>query len=432
MTNHCTQKTSPSPGESMYALTEKLFPICRSLTGEGVRQTLRELQRMVPELELHEVPTGTQVMDWVIPREWNIRDAWIKDASGKKIIDFQQSNLHVVGYSLPLHKKVSLDELKKMVYTLPEQPELIPYVTSYYKERSGFCMSDKQLNSLPEGEYELFIDSSLHEGSLTYADIVLPGETEQEIMFTTYVCHPSMANNELSGPVLAIHLAQYLKNRKRRYTYRFVFAPETIGAVTYLSRHMHHLQKHLKAGFVLTCVGDSGDFSYVESRYANTYADRVAQNILSTELPHFNRYSFLERGSDERQYCAPGVDLPVCSVMRSKYAKYPEYHTSADDLSLVSPESYQKTWDIYLKMLQLIEADGYYKIKTLGEPQLGKRGLYPQTGTKNSSRVVRSMMNFIAYLDGSNDLIDISNRIGVSAAELIGYLDKLKDAHLVE
>ena len=428
---YCGNRDSIAAGESMYALTQKLFPICRSLTGNGVRETLRELQRVAPGLQLHEVPSGTPVWDWRIPREWRLRDAWIKDAKGRKIIDFRENNLHVVGYSAPLHRKVSLAELREMVHTLPEQPDWVPYVTSYYHESSGFCMSYRQLMSLKEGEYEVCIDSELVEGSLTYADLVIPGESAEEIMFSTYVCHPSMANNELSGPALAIHLAQYLQARRNRYTYRFVFAPETLGAITYLSRHSEHLRRHLKAGFVLTCVGDCGEFSYVASRYGDTYADKVAQCILATERPRYKSYSFLERGSDERQYCAPGVDLPVCSVLRSKYGTYPEYHTSADDLSFVSAASYQETWDIYLKMIELIEADGRYRVTCLGEPQLGRRGLYPATSKKGSSECARTMMNMIAYMDGKNDLMDISRRIGAPVRELIGYLPCLQEAGLI-
>ncbi len=419
-------------GKDMYALIEKLFPICRSLTGNGVRQTLNEIKNILPELKIYEVPTGTKVQDWTIPKEWNINDGWIKNSKGEKIIDFKENNLHIMGYSLPVHKKVSLDELKEIVYTLPEQPDLIPYVTSYYKERFGFCMSDNLLKSLKEDEYEIYIDSTLKEGSLTYADLVIPGETDEEIMLSTYVCHPSMTNNELSGPALAVYLAKYLKERKNHYTYRFVFNPETIGSITYITKNIEHLKAKLKAGFILTCVGDCGDFSYIASRYGDTLADKAAKCILSTEQPRYNSYSYLERGSDERQYCSPGVDLPFCSVIRTKYGEYPEYHTSGDNLQFVSYASLAETYNIYLKIINALEKNNYYKINCLCEPQLGKRGLYPNTSTKSSGDTVRNMMNIIAYLDGKNDLFDISNITNVKISEVIETVKKLKESNLID
>ncbi len=419
-------------GKNMYALIEKLFPYCRSLTGEGVRQTLRDIKEIIPEFQIHEVPTGTQVQDWTIPKEWNISDGWIKNSKGKKIIDFKENNLHIMGYSTPIHKKVNLKELKEITYTMPDQPDLIPYITSYYKERFGFCMSQNQLDSLKEDEYEIFIDSTLKEGSLTYADLVIKGETDEEIMFTSYICHPSMANNELSGPALIVELIKYLKQRKNRYTYRFVLNPETIGSITYITKNIEHLKLKLKAGFVLTCEGDCGDFTYLASRYGNTLADKVAKCILSTEQPRYNSCSFLDRGSDERQYCSPGVDLPVCSVMRTKYGIYPQYHTSGDNLDLVSYSSLAETYDIYLKIINALEENNYYKIKCLCEPQLGKRGLYPTISTKTSSKIVENMMNVLTYLDGKNDLFDISEITKVKISEVINIVKKLKDAELIE
>ena len=412
---------------SIYSLIEKLFPICRSLTGDGVRKTLLELKNIVPEMTIYEVPTGTKVMDWIIPKEWNIKDAWIKDSAGHKIIDFKKTNLHVMGYSTPVHKKVNLEELLKIIYTLPDQPNLIPYITSYYKERYGFCMTEIQKQNLKEDEYEIFIDSELKEGSLTYADIVIKGQVEDEILITTYVCHPSMANNELSGPAISIHLAKWIKEMGNNYyTYRFVYAPETIGSITYLSKNLEHLKQKVKAGYVLTCCGDEGEFSYLESRYGNTLADKVAKNILKAERPAYKAYKYLERGSDERQYCSAGVDLPVCSVMRTKYGIYPEYHTSGDDLNFVTPNALNETYEIYKKIILALEYNKKYKINCLCEPQLGKRGLYPTTSTKESNKIVRNMMNFIAYSDGTNDLIDISNITNIPVSECIEYIEKLK------
>ncbi len=416
-------------------MIKDLYTIPRSLTGNGVRQTLTYLQEFVPLMTIHEVPSGTKAFDWVVPPEWNIRDAWIKDPSGKKIIDFHVHNLHVMGYSTPIHKKCSLSELLEHVYTLPEQPDLIPYITSYYKERYGFCMSENQKKSLIEGEYEIYIDSDLnYNGSLTYGEIVIasPDPEAKEIFFSTYTCHPQMTNNELSGPVLAIHLAKWLIQRPHnRFTYRFYFGPETIGSLVYLSKNLDTLSKNMYAGFVLTCVGDDRAYTYLASPYGNTIADKVAKNILDFHAPNYIRYSYLERGSDERQYCAPGIQLPMCSVMRTRYGDYPEYHTSADDLTLVTESGLQGSFSIYQKIINTLEANYCYKAKCLGEPQLGKRGLYPTISTKQSGKAVRDMMNVIAYADGTNDIIDISNRTHVNAEKVIEIINQLIPAGIV-
>ena len=289
--------------EEMYELCERLFPICRSITGDGVRKTLQMLVEVYGnEINIHEVPTGTKVFDWTVPKEWNIKEAYIENSKGQRVIDFKNNNLHVVGYSLPVDKFVDLQELKSVVYTQPDQPDAIPYVTSYYKECYGFCMSQNQLDKLPEDTYHIVIDSELKEGSLTYGEIIIPGDTEEEVFLSTYICHPSMANNELSGPVVATFLAKWLNLLvKRRYTYRIIFIPETIGAITYLSKNLQYLKEHVSAGFNLSCVGDNRTFSYVESRYGDTLADKAAKNVLSFYYPDYKTYSFLKRGSDERQ-----------------------------------------------------------------------------------------------------------------------------------
>ena len=393
-------------GFLMYELAKRLFKIPRSITGNGVRDTLSILKETCPLLKIYEIPTGTKVFDWEIPKEWNIRDAWIKDPDGKKIIDFKKNNLHVMGYSLPIHGKIGLDKLLDHIYTLPENPGWIPYVTSYYKERWGFCMSELQKRSLQAREYEVFIDSEFKDGSLTYGEIIIPGEAspEKEIFLSTYVCHPQMANHELSGPCVAIYLAKWLQARQNRYTYRIAFVPETIGSIAYLSRNIEKMKERVEAGFVITCAGDTKTYSYLESPYANTLADRAARNILKHHASGYKTYSFLERGSDERQYCSAGVRLPVCSVMRSKYGEYPEYHTSADDLSLISAEGLEGSFELYSKILLALENNHKYKGKCACEPQLGKRGLYPTLSMAGSAFAVRDMMNFIAYADGENDL----------------------------
>ena len=423
-----------SIGNEMYALCDRLFPICRSITGNGVRETLRVLQSICSAMTLHEVPSGTQAFDWTVPKEWNIRDAWIKNSKGEKILDFAKSNLHVMGYSLPVNKDVSLEELLPLIHTQPDQPDAIPYVTSYYKERYGFCMSQEQKDALQEDTYHIYIDSELKDGSLTYGDILIPSTegNKDEIFLSTYVCHPSMANNELSGPAVTVYLAKWLLEKThRRYNYRIIFIPETIGAITYLSQHLPEMKKNIRAGFNISCVGDDRTYSYVASRYGNTLADKVAKNVLSFRYPEYKRYSFLQRGSDERQYNAPGVDLPVCAVCRSKYAEYPEYHTSKDNMGLISPSGLQGAYEVYRDMIEALEYNHKYRIQCLGEPQLGKRGLYPTVSQKGSSGAVRVMSNFIAYADGMNDLIDISNMTGASVRHLTIVVERLKTASLL-
>ena len=417
-------------GKEMYELLEYLFPINRSISGNGVRETLRIIQDQIP-LNIYEVPSGTEVFDWVVPKEWNVKDAYVRDESGNKIIDFKRNNLHLVGYSVPVNKYVTLSELDKHLYSLPEQPEAIPYVTSYYKERWGFCISQKQRENLKDGKYEVVIDSELKDGSLTYGELIIPGRSDEEIFLSTYVCHPSMANNELSGPVLATFLAKWIMSEPRRYTYRIIFIPETIGSIMYLSKNLDHLKQNVISGFNITCVGDDGPYSYLPTRNGSTYADKVALNTLAFEHPDFIEYTYLDRGSDERQYNSPGVDLPVCTIMRSKYGTYPEYHTSLDNLDFVSPDGLSGTLETFKKCLKTMEENKKYQIKCLGEPQLGKRGLYPTIGTKSSSLEVKDIMNFISYADGDHDLIDISNKINVPVWELYPIIEKLMKADLI-
>lgn len=417
----------------MYELAKKLFPICRSITGDGVRETLKILKEEFSEMNIFEVPSGTKVFDWEVPKEWNIKDAYIKDSNGEKIVDFKKNNLHVLGYSTPMDEYLSLDELLEIVYTQPDQPDVIPYVTSYYKERRGFCMSENQKKSLKNGKYHCVIDSELKDGSLTYGEIIIPGQTEKEILLSTYICHPSMANNEVSGPCVTINLAKWINSiENRRYTYRILFIPETIGSITYLSKNLDVMKKNTIAGFVLSCVGDDRTYSYVESKYANTLTDRVIQNVLEYYYPAYKRYSFLQRGSDERQYNAPGIDLPVCSVCRSKYGEYLEYHTSADNLKLISEKGLQGTFELMKKCIMALEYNQYYKVNCLGEPQLGKRGLYPTVSQKGTYGEVRLLTNFVAYADGKNDLIKIADIIGCSVNDLIGIVVQLLNKNMIK
>lgn len=410
----------------MLDLCKKLYPINRSLTGNGVRQSLKIIQEIIP-LTIHEVPSGTQVMDWTIPREWNVSNATVQDVeTGETIIDFKNSNLHLVGYSMPVDKVVDFSELKLHLFTLEDQPDAIPYITSYYREFWGFCIdynSYKKINQ--NSRFHVKIDSELKDGSLTYGELIIPGKSEKEIFISTYICHPSMVNNELSGPAVATYLAKWVLDQKEpKYTYRFVFIPETIGSITYLHYHLDELKRNVIGGFNLSCVGDERNFSYLPSRYGNTLSDKIALHVLNNSV-EYRIYTFLDRGSDERQYCAPGVDLPICSILRTKFGDYPEYHTSLDNFDLVTEKGLSDSLELYKKCINIFEKNCIPKVKVLGEPQLGKRGLYPTISTKGSGMVVRNMMNFIAYADGTNDLVDICNIIKVPIWETSDFLEKL-------
>ena len=417
---------SSDTGKGMYSLMSGLFSICRSITGNGVRETLNKINDIIP-LKINEVPTGTKVFDWTVPDEWNIKDAYVKDQDGNRIIDFKKSNLHVVGYSIPFEGKLGLEELKENLYTLLEQPNLIPYVTSYYEKRWGFCLSHNEFLKLKEDLYDVKIDSTLEPGHLTYADLVIDGRTEDEILISTYVCHPSMANNELSGPVVSTFLAKHLLELKDKlfYTYRFVFCPETIGSIAYLSQHLDHLKGKVIGGYVITCIGDPGPFSYLMTKGENSLVDRITLHAVKHSNYEYRLYSFLDRRSDERQYNSPGIDLPVGSLMRTKHASYPEYHTSADNLDFVTADALDESLKMYIRCIEIFENNHSYESVVLCEPQLGRRGLYPSLSRKGSSTSSRMMKDIISYSDGSNDLLWIADKINIPVWELYPLVDKM-------
>jgi aminopeptidase-like protein len=418
-------------GQEMYDWAVDLFPINRSLTGDGVRQTLRYLKNIIPELDVNEVPSGTKCFDWTIPQEWNCEDGYIIDPDGNKICDFKTNNLHIVGYSTPIDREIDLEDLIGHLHYLENQPTAIPYITSYYSPNWGFCISFNEFQKLKNGTYKVKINSELKDGSLTYGEVKLKGESEKEIFLSTYVCHPSMANNELSGPVVTTALVNFIKSLKnRKYSYRIVFIPETIGSIAYISRNINNMKKNIIAGFNITTIGDNRSYSYIPTRYGNTLSDKVAKHVLQDI--DYVEYSFLERGSDERQYCSPGVDLPIATICRTKYGEYPEYHSSLDDLSVISPDGLYGGYEKIKKAIELLEKNDYYKVNVFCEPQLGKRGLYPTISTNASFNIVKTLKNFIAYADGNNDLIDIANIIGIQAEELFDIIDKMKEAKLIK
>jgi aminopeptidase-like protein len=427
-------KVSPSDGLEMYALSERLFPICRSITGDGVRQSHAILREYIPDLVTHEVPTGTECLDWVVPDEWNVRDGYILGQDHEKIVDFQRNNLHVLGYSEPIDREVSLEELQTHLFSLPETPDVIPYATSYYKRTWGFCLTENQRRALTNSKYRVVIDSDLSPGSLTYSELYVPGRSEQEVMLSSYTCHPSMANNEISGPVVATFLAAWLSEQDHHYSYRLVLAPETIGPIVYLSKHLRTLKKNVIAALNLTCVGDDRSWSFMPSRKGDTLSDRVARHVLQHLATEYREWDFLEhRGSDERQYCSPGVDLPMVSIMRSRYGSFPEYHTSADDLTVISPTGLQGSLDMHKAYIKLIEANRTYSATVLGEPQLSRRGILSQIGGGTTVLEKRKwIQNFLMCCDGGSDFLQIAESMGVYSGELEPIVNLLLEQGLIK
>ena len=394
-------------GKEMLSLMEELFPICRSITGNGVRKSLDIIKKHI-DIQIFEVPTGTRVFDWTIPKEWNITDAYVIDPNGNKIIDFKRSNLHILNYSIPVKKTIPLKELKNHLYSIPEQPDLIPYRTSYYKEEWGFCLPHKQLSELKDGNYQVFIDSKLENGSLTYGEYFVKGKTNEEVIFSCYICHPSMCNDNLSGVVMTTYLAKIISTQNTKYSYRFLFIPETIGSITWLSRNEKNLDK-IKHGLVITCVGDRGKSTYKKSRYGKSKIDKIVQNVLENSGTEYSVLDFFPTGSDERQFCSPGFDLPMGSLMRTRYGKFAEYHTSADNLSFVDAESLDDTFSKYISTVYVLENDKIFEnLNQKCEPHLGKRGLYDLLGGQKDRSEETAISWILNLSDGENSLLDIS------------------------
>lgn len=418
----------------LYNFATKIWPYNRSLTGSGVRETLQAIKVEVPTLNVRSFPSGLKVFDWEIPLEWNVNYAYIIDPNGNKICDFSTNNLHLVGYSESIEIDLPLSDLQHNLHSLPEQPDAIPYITSYYKKRWGFCMSERQRQKLPEGIYKIRISSTKTIGTLDIGEIFIPGFDKKEVFLSTYICHPSMANNEISGITVSTFIAKYLANRVNlRNSYRFVFLPETIGSIAYINHNLKKMKKNIIAGFNLTCIGDERNYSYLPTRHGNLLSDIAALHVLENHFHGYKKYSWLDRGSDERQYCAPGVDLPVASLMRTKYGEYPEYHTSLDDLiNVVTAKGLMGGFDLVKKVIEALEMNVTAKTKILCEPMMSKRDLYPTLSIKKPDLDTRFKMNIISYLDGEKSLLEIANLLGKPIEFVFDELTILKESGIVD
>ncbi len=420
-------------GDEIYSFAELLWPINRSLTGKGVRQTLELVAEKLPELKIHSIRSGTQAFDWEIPLEWNVNSAFIESPDGNKICDFAESNLHLVGYSIPFEGVLGLEQLQHHLHSLPEQPDAIPYVTSYYEQTWGFCLPHSIRKNLQRGSYKVKVDTTLRMGVMNIGELYIKGDTTDEIFISTYICHPSMANNEISGPAVTTYLARWIQSQKqRKYSYRIVFVPETIGSIYYLSKNYLNLKEKVYAGFNVTCVGDDRTHSFLPSRGGQSPSDRASKHVLSWIDKNYTQYSWKDRGSDERQYCAPGIDLPVVSLMRTKYGEYPEYHTSLDKLgTVVTPSGLHGGFKALRRAVKLLENDAIFYNKILCEPQMGRRGLYPTLSVKKSNQKTANMMNILSFCDGCHSVLDISEELSLPYQVVLRILKMLERHELV-
>ncbi len=418
-------------GAQIYDLIDELYPICRSITGNGVRESLARLQMLVP-IKVHDVPSGTSVLDWTIPNEWNIRDGWIKDASGTKVVDFRRSNLHVVNYSVPIHRNMPLQELRSHLFTIPEQPDWVPYRTSYYRETWGFCLSHNQLQQMNEGEYEVCIDSNLEPGHLTYGELRVPGEEADEFLISAHICHPSLCDDNLSGVSIAAHLGRHMLDQKqRRRSYRFLFIPGTIGAITWLARNAEHVGR-IRGGLTLVCLGDANHLTYKRSFNGQAEIDRAVAHVLGHSGEASEIIDFFPYGYDERQFNSPGFRLAVGSLMRGRHGQFPEYHTSADDLAFVSREQLGKSYHTLRQVIEILEGNrSYQNLFPYGEPQLGKRGVYREMGDADQTKQL-AMLWVLSLSDGRHSLLDISERSGVDFQLIRWGADVLADCGVLK
>jgi len=425
-----SREIDPEIGNRLYRFASDLYPICRSITGSGLRQTLAAIQSRVP-LEISEVPTGTQVFDWNVPREWNIRDAYIKDASGRRVVDFRSCNLHVLNYSVPVRKVMSLEELRPHLFTIPERPDWIPYRTSYYQEGWGFCLSHNQMQALSEGTYEVCIESTLTDGHLTYGECYLAGRSPDEVLISCHICHPSLANDNLSGLTVATALAELLAELELRYSYRFLFIPGTIGAIAWLWRN-REMAGRIRHGLVVTGVGDEREFHYKQSRIGNAEIDRAMKQVLQENGRPFEFLEFSPYGYDERQYCSPGFNLPVGCLMRSVWGTFPEYHTSADNLDFIKPERLTESLRVCISLVELLEANHRYRnLSPYCEPQLGKRGLYRARGGESIEPEINALLWVLNLSDGRHSLLDIAERSRLSFETIRRAADRLRESGLL-
>lgn len=417
---------------SMYNLIQKLFPICRSITGPGIKKSFDIIQKIVPEFKRIKFKSGTKVYDWKIPYEWIIKDAFVLNESNKKIIDFKKNNLHVLNFSIPIDKVISKTELENHLYTLPNQPNLIPYVTSYYKKNWGFCLSENSRKKIKGSKFKVKIDSQFKKGFLELIELKLKGKKKKEIFFSSYLCHPSMANNELSGPSLIVKIAKYLLSKKNtKFSYRLVLLPETIGSISYISRYKNDLRKNVFCGYNLSCVGDGKAYSHIYNINEGCFSDLVLSSALIGKT-NLKRYSFLERGSDERQYCSPGVDLPLSGFCRSKYGEFKEYHTSADNLNLVSEKYLQESFLVFKSIIDSFE-DYFIPISTTKcEPNLGKRNLYSTISQKKNYRKSNTVLDILAYSNGKRNIFEISQKLNKPLDVLISSCELLKKEKLIK
>lgn len=417
-------------GEAIHALASEIYPICRSITGAGVRQTLDILARHI-DLRRVEIPTGTRLFDWTVPKEWNIREAWIKDASGHRIVDFAENNLHVVNYSAPIHATVGLDELKRHVHTLPQQPDLIPYRTSYYAETWGFCMAHRQFEALPDGPYEVRVDAELSDGHLTYGEYLHRGESEREFLLSAHICHPSLANDNCSGLALLTLLAQELSRRSTRLSYRFIFAPGTIGALAWLHGN-ETAAARIDHGLIVSCVGDGGGPTYKRSRQGDAFIDRAMACLLRDSQPRGRVLDFFPYGYDERQYCSPGFNLPVGLFQRSLFGTFREYHTSADNLSFIRPRYLGESYHLVRQAIEIAEGNWTpLSLCPMGEPQLGRRGLYAATGGRKTGQATMALLWVLNLADGRHSLLAMAERSGLPYAEIADAAQRLHDDGLL-